>query len=56
MSWRQFSALLAGLSPHGAVAAHYEQALDRQRLEEVRTSTGAARQAADSFWANAARI
>ena len=56
MSWRQFSALLAGLSPRGAVAAHYEAALRRQRQREARSDADAAQRAAASFWASAAMI
>ena len=45
MSWRTFKVLLDGLSPCGALAAHYREALDRQRMEE-----DDGRDAAAAFW------
>lgn len=49
MTWREFQALLRGLSPWGAVATHYEDEARRQRLAAERES-GKPGAAAASFW------
>jgi len=40
MSWREFRVLLDGLSPYGAVAAHYKDAMKAQREEEAKNGDG----------------
>ena len=37
MSWREFEVLLHGLSPYGAVAAHYAEAMKRQAAKQPRS-------------------
>ena len=53
MSWREFTVLLGGLSPHGAVAAHYDEALKSQREEEERAK-GKPGAAVQAFWSRIA--
>lgn len=53
MSWREFTVLLSGLSPHGAVAAHYDEALKSQREEEERAK-GKPGAAVQAFWSGIA--
>lgn len=55
MSWREFTVLLGGLNPFGALATHYDSALKQQREEETRTERGA-KENADNFWRSFARI
>lgn len=55
MSWREFKTLLNGLSPYGAVAAHYEEALKEQKARDARTEQGA-KEAASRFWQSVASI
>ena len=54
MDWREFITLYNGLSPYGAVATHYEDALKRQR-EQNKTQDDARIEAA-SFWTRVASI
>lgn len=49
MSWREFRVLLDGLSPFGAVATHYKDALQKQKDEEAQTSNGPPADVND-FW------
>lgn len=55
MSWREFETLLAGLSPWGAVATHYDEALKKQN-QNAPKSGEQQRYAADQFWQSVARI
>lgn len=55
MSWREFEVLLHGLNPHGAVAAHYAEAMKRQATKQPR-SRAEQQAAANSFWASVASI
>ena len=55
MSWREFKALLDGLSPHGALAANYDAALKKQREEEQRRSNKPGAQV-ESFWRSIASV
>lgn len=49
MTWREFQALLKGLSPWGAVASNYESEMKRVRLENERAS-GSPSANALTFW------
>ena len=55
MSWREFTVLLSGLSPHGAVAAHYDEELKKQREEEER-ARGKPSAAVQAFWSGVASL
>lgn len=55
MSWREFRALLSGLNPHGAVAAHYADALKEQEADRPKTQAEQ-QAAANSFWASTASL
>ena len=55
MSWREFKALLDGLSPYGALAANYDAALKKQREEEQRRSNKPGAQV-ESFWRSIASV
>lgn len=56
MSWREFQILLSGLSPHGAVAAHYDAVAKRERLRMEREQPELAGKVAGSFWTQLAGI
>ena len=49
MSWRRFKILLHGLSPWGAVAIHYDEAIKAQIADEERR-TGQPSENANRFW------
>lgn len=55
MSWREFRALLSGISPHGAVASHYTEALKEQEASRPKTQAEQ-HAAANRFWASAASL
>ena len=55
MSWREFTVLLNGLSPHGAVATHYDEELKKQREEEERKSSKPSA-AVQAFWSGIASL
>ena len=55
MSWREFDSLLSGLSPFGAVATHYDEALKKQN-QSAPKSEEQQRYNADQFWQSVARF
>ena len=56
MSWREFQALLSGLSPWGAMASHYEQVAKVERLRMQDEDVGQGRGGADAFWSQVATV
>ncbi len=49
ITWREFQALLQGLSPWGAVAMHWDAEAKKQRLD-TENRTGQPSAAAQGFW------
>lgn len=54
MSWREFQVLLDGLSPHGAVAFHYEAIAQRERLRWEKEEPERTRGESNAFWSRLA--